>query len=135
MKLYQIHEDIQLYTITACNFPEGILSAFEQLYLHVRKEDVETYYGLSQSSMNGDIIYKAAIKLKDTVTQPPKLETLILPAGDYLGTDILNFRTRIAEIKQTFQELITYQDIDKNGCCVEMYYNETDVRCMIRTNI
>jgi len=46
--------------------------------------------------------------------------------------EIKNFRERVADIGKTFQELINYPDIDKNGCCVELYLNETDVQCMVR---
>jgi hypothetical protein len=51
---------------------------------------------------------------------------------NYDEMEILNFREHVADIGKTFQELIQHSNIDKNGCCVEVYYNESDVRCMVR---
>jgi len=33
---------------------------------------------------------------------------------------------------KAFQELLVDERNDPNGCCVEGYINEKDVRCMIR---
>ncbi len=132
MNNYHLNENITLYTITASSFPEGVVAAFEELYQHASPEDVSAYYGVSYANKSGEITYKAAMALKESVTNIPKLAIFILCAGEYRGEELLNFRAKIGTIGNTFQELIHQSDLDEHGCCVEMYYNDTDVRCMVR---
>ncbi len=132
MNSYHIAEDIKLFTVTATKFPEGVQAAFEQLHSLTSIYDAIAYYGISYANANGGIIYKAAVALKDSTTDIPGIETYFLQAGEYRGMEILNFREHIADIGKTFQELIQHPDINKNGCCIEVYYNDTDVRCMVK---
>jgi len=132
MNSYHLAEDIKLYTVTAKSFPEGVQTAFEHLHSLTSKYEAIAYYGISQAKAHGGITYKAAVALKEPATVIPELETYTLQAGQYRGREILNFRDRIAGIGKTFQELIQYPDIDKNGCCIEVYYNDTDVICMVK---
>lgn len=132
MKIYHIPENIVLYTVTAQSFPAGVGEAFEQLHLLISEEDTNGFYSISNADATGKIIYKAAVALNKDCTNIPALEMKILPAGKYRGIEFKNFRKRIADIGQTFQELINYPDIDKNGCCVELYHNDIDVQCMVK---
>lgn len=132
MNRYHLTEDILLYTLTATKFPEGILAAFEQLHTLTKIEDPISYYGISYSNTLGGITYKAAVALKTPNTAILELETYTLRAGQYIGKEIRNFREHVTDIGKTFQELIQHPEIEKNGCCVEVYYNDKDVRCMVK---
>ncbi len=59
-------------------------------------------------------------------------QTLILRKGEYYSVTIVNFMKNISAIGEAFQQILEQQDIDQNGYCVEWYYNDNDVHCMVR---
>ncbi len=132
MNNYRLAKDITLYTVAASKFPEGVELAFEALYKNAKTEDVVAYYGISHANASGEIMYRAAMELKESTIDIPELETYILQAGEYRGREIFNFRDCRGDIGNTFRELIQLPELDKNGCCVGMYHNNNDVRCMVR---
>ena len=52
--------------------------------------------------------------------------------GTYNSIFIPDFCNNIPAIGNAFQELTADPQIDPNGICVEVYENDTDVRCMVR---
>jgi hypothetical protein len=59
-------------------------------------------------------------------------DTLVLKQGNYYNITIAGFMKNISAIGEAFQQILQQPDIDQNGYCVEWYYNDQDVHCMVR---
>ena len=91
------------------------------------------FFGISYLESPSKIIYKAAVE-ESYPGEGEQLgcETFIIKKGQYISDYIKDFMSDIPKIGHTFQELLADQRIDPNGCCVEEYVNDKDVRCMVR---
>jgi len=120
----------------AKSFPEGIQEAHQKLHNLVSSDTRRKYFGISHPVEDGSIEYKSAVcELYDGELREYKLEEFTIPKGNYIYIDILNFMNNIPQIGSAFKELIADPGIDPNGFCLEWYTNETDCRCMVKTNL
>jgi hypothetical protein len=132
MEITQIAHDIKLLSLEAKSFPEGIMAAFDHLRAKIPGSEVRTCYGISRPE-KGKISYWAGVEeLYPGEAEILQCEIMILKKGLYVGAVIQNFMEDPVEIGCTFQKLLTEPALDPNGYCVEWYFNETDVKCMIR---
>lgn len=132
MEITCISHDIKLLFLPAKTFPEGIMAAFHELRAKIPGSDVRTCYGVSRPEQ-GIIIYWAGVEeLYPGEAEILHFETMILKKGIYVGEVIQNFMKDPGEVGCTFQKLLNQEGLDPNGYCVEWYFNETDVKCMIR---
>ena len=132
MKTTHISHDLNLLAIAAKSFPEGIIAAFDDLRAIIPGSEVRTCYGISRPE-NGKISYSAAVEeLYPGEAEILHCETITLHKGNYVGCVIQDFMKDTKQIGITFQKLIAEPEIDPNGYCVEWYFNERDVKCMIR---
>jgi hypothetical protein len=130
MENYILQEDISVICITATSFPDGVMAAHEQLPVF---SDKRKHFGLSRPNEQQVIIYKAAVEeLTEGEAEKFQLERFILKKGDYISIDIINYMQDIPAIGKAFQTLLTDPRIDPNGICVEWYFNEKDLKCMIK---
>ena len=112
---------------------DGVLAVHQKLHADFALGNGRRYFGISYPAGKGTIVYKAGTEeLATSEAEKTGYETFILKKGNYIYKDVLNFRENIAVIGKTFSELLIHTNIDPNGCCVEEYLNETDVRCMVR---
>lgn len=131
METVVVEKDINVYSITAKSFPDGILEAHQKLHAMLPSKE-RRYYGLSRPE-NGVIVYKAAAE----VVEEDKGETIdrelfVIKNGHYKCIIVSNYMEDLQGIGKAFSELIADPDIDPNGYCVEYYYNDKDVKCMVR---
>lgn len=134
METTAIDNDIKVFYITATSFPEGIMAAHEKLHARVADSPNRNFYGLSRPE-NGAIVYKAAAEeLQAGEGEKLHCETLIIKKGKYVCATIENYLQHLPKIETTFAELLKTPGLDPNGYCVEWYFNETDVKCMVRLN-
>lgn len=132
MEILNLKKDIQVYYVQADSFPDNILDAHQKLHEVVTYSKERRYFGLSRPE-KGVIRYKAAAeKLETDEGEGILLPTMTLPRGKYRSITIKNYMEDIEGIGNAFAELISGKDIDPEGYCVEWYYNEEDVKCMIR---
>jgi hypothetical protein len=132
MENFILEQDIKVFCVTATSFPDGVKSAHEALHSLVLFSRERKYFGLSRPQ-NGVIIYKAAAEEKKSGEgQSLGCETLVIKSGKYICLTIVDFMNNIPAIGKAFQELLTNPDIDLEGYCVEWYFNEKDVKCMVR---
>jgi hypothetical protein len=130
---YELKEDIEVFCVTATSFPDGVLQAHQTLHALVPFSTERKYFGISYPEKPGSIIYKAAAnELEQGDLSKHGLEHFTIKKGKYICILIEDFMKDIPAIGKAFQELITQPGIDPNGCCVEWYTNEKDVRCMVR---
>lgn len=132
MESTTIDKDITVFYINASSFPAGIEEAHKQLHSLVPFSKDRRYFGLSRPE-NGDIVYKAAAEeIREGEAEKFKLDTLVLKKGTYVAETIHDFMKNIPAIGSTFQQMLQRDDIDPQGYCVEWYFNEKDVKLMVR---
>jgi hypothetical protein len=130
MENYLLQHDINIICITAESFPAGILPAFEKLH-HLAAGERKSY-GISRPDKN-TIIYKAgAEELSAGEAEKLRLEKFVLKKGNYISIDIPDFMKNVPAIGKAFEQLLADPRIDKEGACIEWYFNEKDVKCMVR---
>jgi hypothetical protein len=133
MKTYHLDKDIHVFCQAAKSFPDGVQEAHQSLHRMVSFSPQRKYYGISWMDKDGTIIYKAAAEeLTPGELSKHNLEPFTIRNGDYVYIDIKNFRDNIPAIGQAFDQLKSDKRIDPQGVALEWYYNDTDVRCMIR---
>ncbi len=133
MERYFLKDDINLICVTAKSLPEGVTEAFEILGEKVNTKKGRSLFGISFPDADGKIIYKAAAN-ENYKGESEKLgcESFKIKKGTYNSIFIPNFMSDLPSIGKAFNEILKDPLIDPNGCCVEMYLNEKDVRCMVR---
>lgn len=133
METMEFKTDIKLFCMKAKKFPDGVLEAHQALHALAAPGAGRKYYGISRPEDGGGIIYRAAVtELYESELAKHNLETFVLKAGQYLCIRVKNFKRNITAIGEAFQGLIQNPAIDPEGACVEWYYNDTDVHCMVR---
>ena len=133
MKSFFLQADIKVFYVTAISFPDGILGAHQKLHSLIGSPVGRRFFGISYPDTSLKIIYKAGVE-ENYTGEGEKLgcETFIIKKGQYTSIYIKEFMKNIPKIGQSFQELLTDKRIDPNGCCVEEYVHDNDVRCMVR---
>lgn len=129
---FTLENDIRVFCITAESFPDGIMDAFHKVHSLVPTSNKRRNFGISRADKNGNIIYKAALEeISRDETEIAGCETFIIKSGEYESVLIKDFMKDVKSIGDTFRKLITLPEIDPNGYCLEIYLNESDVRCMV----
>lgn len=133
MEKYFLNNDVSAMYIEAESFPAGICGAFEKLGKLVPSKNGRNLYGISNPDEKGNIIYRAAIEEKyEGEAEELGCKNFIIKKGTYTSAYIHNFAKDIEEIERTFNRLLSNPFIDPAGYCVEIYDNDTDVRCLVR---
>lgn len=131
MEEYILNEDIEVMYITADSFPNGVLAAHQKLHA-LFPDGQRMYFGISRPNEKREIIYKAAVEtLIDGEARIYSLENFTIKKGMFISELIPDFMEDVGEVGKTFERLLDYPKLDPNGYCLEMYINETDVRCMV----
>ena len=95
--------------------------------------ELRNFYGVSDVNKNKVIIYKAAVEeLYEAEAQKYGCETYTIRKGEYISMVITDFRKTPQSIGKAFETLLANPNIDPNGACIEQYFNDTDVKCMVR---
>jgi hypothetical protein len=133
METITFENDITIMYKTATSFPEGVMAAHEALHAVVPFSTDRGYYGVSRPESGGGIVYRAAVEeLKPGEAASFGLDTLVLKKGNYISITIADFMKDPKIIGQTFQQMLEHPGLDSQGYCVELYFNDKDVKCMIR---
>ncbi|MGQ2983225.1 hypothetical protein [Flavobacterium sp.] len=133
METIHLDNDITIMYIQAVSFPEGLPKAYEKLHALLPFGEERKFISLSCMDANQSIIYRAGAEaLHENEATEFGLPTLELKKGRYLSITIRNFMEDTLMIGQAFQTLMQDPRIDPEGYCVEWYFNDPDVHCMIR---
>jgi hypothetical protein len=134
METITLDKDIKVFYVTAKSFPDGILEAHQKLHSLVPFTTARKYFGISRPE-DGIIVYRAAAEeLTPGEAGKFNCDTLVLKKGKYISTTINDYMKDVQSIGRTFKELLSRPDIDPQGYCVEWYFNDKDVKCMVRLN-
>ncbi len=132
METRKMGKDIVVFYVEASSFPDGVLAAHQKLHSMVPFSTERKYFGISRPE-DGVIRYKAAAEeLAPNEGASHDCKTLVLEKGHYYNITIPDFMKNISAIGEAFQQILQEPDIDQNGYCVEWYYNDKDVHCMVR---
>lgn len=132
MEKYIIEKDIPVFYVTADAFPHGVEAAHKKLRAKLVMGDSRTFFGISYSDGNGNIIYKAAAEeLQAGETEKLGLEKFVIKKGVYMSQLVPAFSEHVAVVGETFKELLAVPELDPLGYCLELYLNHTDMRCMV----
>ena len=134
MEQVTIDTDIVMMCVQATSFPAGVLEAHQTLHRLLPPDGKRRYYGLSrpEGSMT-NIVYRAAAEQQhEGEANELGLDTITIKKGTYLNITIHNFMNNLPAIGNAFQQLLQQPGIDMQGYCIEWYYNDTDVHCMVR---
>jgi predicted transcriptional regulator YdeE len=132
MQTIHLNSDINVACVRAKSFPEGVMSAHQQIHKLVAFDGSRRFFGISYGAGNGKIEYMAAAENLSGDQCFEDFEKYVIKKGAYLLVEIKNFRDDVMAIGQTFQKMINRPDIDQQGACIEWYPNLTDVHCMVR---
>jgi len=132
MKTIIFENDIKVFYVEAESFPDGIEAAHKKLHELVPFSDKRKYFGISRPE-NGHIVYRAAAE-EVIIGEAERLncKILVLEKGNYISVTIEDYMQHIEGIGMAFEELLSLTGIDQQGYCVEWYFNDKDVRCMLR---
>jgi len=132
METLLLDNDINVFYVTANSFPDGILAAHQKLHSLIQFSKNRKYLGISRPE-NGAIVYRAAAE-ELTAGEAEKLncEKLVLKKGKYNYITVNNYLKDLPAIDRSFKELLSNPNIDPEGYCVEWYFNDNDVKCMVR---
>jgi len=133
MERFILEKDIPVMYVTADSFPDGIMAAHHTLHAIVSSRE-RIFFGISFPNRKGEIIYKAGVEqFSEEEAKRLGLETYILVKGTYNSIVLQDYFKNPASIGEAFQHLLVSPNLDPNSACIEMYVNERDVRCMVRT--
>lgn len=131
-EIIHIDKDIRVICVTAKSFPDGVMDAHQEIHSQVPFSMNRKYFWISYPDEFWEIIYKAAIEEEyDWEASELWYDTFIIRKGNYINHTVFDFMEDIQGIGITFKELLTNPDIDQKGYCLEWYFNDTDVRCMV----
>jgi hypothetical protein len=129
---FSIDRDIKVVCVTASSFPEGVQAAHQKLHAALPISKSRNFYGISYSDKSGNIVYKAAAEeMHPGEAAKLGLDTFVIRKGKYISQLLSNWRQDEMEVGKTFKKLLSDPRIDKNGYCLEIYLNKTDMRCLV----
>jgi hypothetical protein len=133
MDKFTLKEDVKVFCVTATSFPQGISAAHEKLHALLPSDAGRKFYGISYPESLGKIIYKAAVQQQyEGEAEKLGCESFVIKKGEYISQVITDYANDLQRIGEIFQTMLADPRIDPNGCCVEDYLNDRDMRCMIR---
>ncbi len=134
MEAYTIQSDLQVMYMTAVQFPDTVPDAYAQLEAKIVDKSARRYFGYSQPNKDGRIIYKACAEILH-LDEPfdYQLDTMSIPAGNYISIYIKNHLEDAHSIPGAFKKLLHHPQLDPNGYCLELYknYTDPDVQCLV----
>ncbi len=133
MEIKNLPKDINVLYVKAESFPLGIKAAHEKLHSLVNEEDKRRYFGISWMNKNNEIEYLAAAEeLYPGESENYGCNTFTIRKGDYISETLPDWCNTEGRVAAVFQELLKHPQLDKNGYCLEIYLNDTDMECLVK---
>jgi len=133
VEIKNLPKDINVLYVKAESFPLGIKAAHEKLHSLVNEEDKRRYFGISWMNKNNEIEYLAAAEeLYPGESENYGCNTFTIRKGDYISETLPDWCNTEGRVAAVFQELLKHPQLDKNGYCLEIYLNDTDMECLVK---
>ncbi len=132
MEIYHLQADIPLFGKQVSSFPAGIGEAFTALQQLTLTDGERNYYGLSKMDKDNTVLYWVAAeeKIRGEAEQYD-CKRFLVAKGDYLSEKVLNWHGKTGSIKDVFHALMNDTRAAKNAYCIEWYYSEEEMLCML----
>lgn len=132
METITLEHDIEVFYVQADSFPMGIQPAFEKLTALLGDMTGRRLYGISRPEGGHGIVYRAAVAAKTPGEGDQYgLRSFTVRKGVYISEVLHQYQQHLMAITPTFERLLDTPDIDPQGYCLEDYFNDTDIRCMV----
>ncbi|HEY9256676.1 hypothetical protein [Chitinophaga sp.] len=132
MEPYTLQHDIEVFYVKATSFPMGITPAFDKLKALLPDMDGRKLYGISRPEGGHEIVYRAAVAAQSPGEGAKYgLESFMIRKGIYMSEILTDYAQHLQEVSPTFDRLLQTPGLDPQGYCLEDYFNEKDVRCMV----
>jgi hypothetical protein len=132
METITLEHDIEVFYVQADSFPMGIQAAFEKLTALLGDMTGRHLYGISRPEGGHGIVYRAAVAAKTPGEGATYgLDSFIVRKGTYISEILEHYKQHLLDVSPTFDRLLHRPDIDPQGYCLEDYFNDTDIRCMV----
>ncbi|MCE7053884.1 hypothetical protein LZF95_04275 [Algoriphagus sp. AGSA1] len=128
-------KDMSVVFVQSKTFPDGIKEAFDTLKSKVGHIKRVSYFGISNPEGGNGIVYRAAATtLPEVNAEALGLGRLIIKGGDYYSIKLNDISKDIGLISQAFELILSQDDIDPNGRCIEVYdhFGSDSVECIVR---
>lgn len=133
METYHIDKDITVIGNQVPTFPNGIGESFEALMHKLPGGMQRGWYGVSYMTPDNRIVYKTMAEEKEKdEAQKFHLETYTIEKGDYMATEIKDWKKNLSCIKDVFEEMMRDKRTDKTKPCIEWYKTEDEMLCLIK---
>lgn len=133
MNTVNIENEIQVVRIRANNYPDGIGGAHQQIQAMVPPDGQRHYFGISHPDQNGQIVYWAAAQeMSRGELKYTGIPSFTIPAGRYYEIEVKDYLSNPRKIENAFKQILLSDNIDPLGFCLEWYYGEKCVKCMVR---
>ena len=133
MKVFEQTYDQPVFGHLVKTFPNGIGEAFGALMKTIPDGDKRSYYGLSKMDDRGAVLYWVAAEEKFAgEAERYGYERFTILKGNYLSELVPNWKNNLACIKDVFHQLMQDDTADTTKHCIEWYYAEDEMLCMIQ---
>ncbi|HUR31277.1 MAG TPA: hypothetical protein VMZ69_07575 [Saprospiraceae bacterium] len=132
MEDYNLEEDIPVICVVAESFPDGVKATHQKLHSLAPYANERKYFAISWGKPDGSIHYQAAVNI--LTPEENNLEGTVpftIRKGKYQMIIVKNYMQDLDSIGRTFKELLTVEDLDPEGYCLEWYLSDKEVRCMV----
>lgn len=124
---------MKVFGVQVKTFPNGIKEAFDEIINKLPRQDRRLYYGISECTNEGIIYIAAAGQAFDGEGKQYGYETYTVEKGEYLAETVYGWLNKTHCIKDVFEAMFTDARADRSKPCVEIYKNDDEMVCMVKT--
>jgi hypothetical protein len=133
MEGYYLEHDLKVFGRQVKTFPDGITEAFDELIKILPQGDVRPYYGISECTKEGIVNIAAAHETFKGEGAQLGYKNYLVEKGEYITQTVFDWHNKTHSIKNVFEEMFTDARADRAKPCIEIYKNDDELICMVRT--
>lgn len=133
MEKYNLEQDLKLFGIQVKTFPNGIKEAFDGIIKKLPPEDKRFYYGVSECTNEGIVYIAATAETFEGEGKRYGYENYVVEKGEYLAETVQGWLKKTHCIKDVFEEMFKDIRADRAKPCVEVYKNDDEMMCLVKT--
>lgn len=135
MEKFILNEDLKVFGVEVKTFPIGIPEAFDSIINKLPAQPERTYYGLSTCTSNGISYIAAANETFDGEGEKNGYTSYLIEKGEYLAVTVTDWMKKTDSIKSVFQQMFLDARADRTKPCVEIYKNDDEMVCLVKTTL
>jgi len=120
-------KDINVLSVKADNFPEGIGDAFIRLESKLPSLKGRKFYGTLLSKPEGAEYRACIVPLNENEISALAFEPYTIPGGKYCKTTVKDWENKTNDIKIVFNNLAQNQKVDNKRPQIEFYKSQKEL--------